>query len=232
MQPTPAARSLPPALAVAGHLTWPSALVLGLVVGTLVGLALAAAIARRSVAELRADLADHRRLAERLHWQADHDPLTGLPNRAMLSAELDAALATEPPGGVAILFVDLDGFKAVNDRYGHALGDAVLRATAHRLRDTIHAPELIARFGGDEFVALVSHVGARHDPAEVAESIRAALLQPIPLADGEVEISACVGVAIADRADITGEELLAAADAAMYRAKAGGPNRVAGVAGP
>ena len=182
---------------------------------------------RRELHRLRAGAVEARALAARLTWLADHDALTGLVNRSVLHARLDDALAEAWPGSVALLFIDLDGFKQVNDRHGHAMGDEVLRAAAERLDRCVQPPGLLARVGGDEFVVLLTGADVDRCPAGAADAIRAELLDPFPVGPRDVAcITASIGVAVAHRARITGAELLRAADAAMYAAKAGGRNQV------
>ncbi len=176
---------------------------------------------RRLQAEVTA-----RRLAEaRLHALALTDPLTGLANRAQLDQRLSQALEREASGGqgFAVALVDLDDFKGVNDRFGHAAGDDLLRQLAARLRLAMRAGDCVARFGGDEFVLLAEGV-AGHDAASlVAAKIGAALLEPVKIAGGaEIVPDGSVGIAICPEHGTTPEALLAAADAAMYAAKRSG----------
>ena len=151
-----------------------------------------------------------------------HDPLTGLPTRPLFSDRLAHALSRAQRSGhqLAVLLVDLDGFKRVNDQCGHGAGDAVLRALGPRLATCARASDTVARYGGDEFVVLcedeVTHVGV----ARVAASIRRACAEPVQLPDGtSVRVSASIGIAWSVEEGVDADALLAAADAAMYRDK-------------
>jgi diguanylate cyclase (GGDEF)-like protein len=156
--------------------------------------------------------------------RADHDPLTGLANRATLSARLRHALqrVKRAEGSVAVLFIDLDNFKRANDALGHAAGDELLRVTAARIDEAVRPGDTVARFGGDEFVALCEDVGGPDDAMDIAERLRVILAEPIPLAAGVAHVTASIGVALPDRPDRSAEMLLQAADRAMYEAKAAG----------
>lgn len=168
------------------------------------------------------DITERRQSEEELARQALHDSLTGLPNRALLADRLERALeqARRPESSVGVLFVDLDGFKAVNDTHGHAAGDAVLTEAAARLRRTVRPSDTVARLSGDEFVVVCDSL---HSPAQ-ADIVRArvqdSLEQPYDLDGVRLSVTASVGVAVADPGDERNpDELLAAADAAMYHAK-------------
>jgi diguanylate cyclase len=163
-----------------------------------------------------ARLSAQRRRAERaLHRMANSDALTGLPNRAACLARLDATLAS-PAGadGLAVLFCDLDGFKPVNDRLGHAAGDALLVAVATRLRSCLREQDLVSRFGGDEFVI----VCGRDAVGPVCDRIRKMVAEPITVAGEEVRIGVSVGVAYAGPHSTT-DDVIGRADLAMYAAK-------------
>jgi diguanylate cyclase (GGDEF)-like protein len=155
-----------------------------------------------------------------------HDPLTGLPNRVLLFDRLQHALrvATRGERMLAIYFVDLDGFKAVNDRFGHEAGDQLLVAVGERLRAATRDADTVARLGGDEFVILGEDIDHAAEPVEIAERIVASLKRPFELAAGDISISGSVGIAVARGAD-GASELLVRADLAMYAAKQRGPGR-------
>ncbi len=174
------------------------------------------------------DLTERKRLEAELVRRATHDELTGLANRAHFQARTAAALAAAAdPGHVAVLFLDLDDFKAVNDSLGHAAGDALLVAAAGRLLNATRGCDTVARLGGDEFAVLVENVSADADARRVADRITAALARPFALdAGGEVLAPASVGLARAAAGD-TADDLLRNADLAMYRAKSEGKARVA-----
>lgn len=165
-----------------------------------------------------------RKLAEaRIQHLAEHDPLTGLPNRAALDHRLEHAVAAAAGTGqaLALLFIDLDGFKPVNDTYGHAVGDLLLQEVASRLRDTLRQADTAARIGGDEFVVLLPAVTSAEDAARIAEKLRAALARVFTLGSRQVTISASVGVAIYPEDGATPDELMQHADASMYGEKQG-----------
>ncbi|TAL26367.1 MAG: diguanylate cyclase [Frankiales bacterium] len=154
--------------------------------------------------------------------RALHDPLTGLPTRSLFTDRLEHALSRARRHGhpLAVLLVDLDGFKRVNDRWGHGAGDAVLRAMGPRLAACARASDTVARYGGDEFVVLcedeVTHVGV----VRVAATIRRACAEPVLLPDGtSVMVSASIGIAWSVEEGVDADALLSAADAAMYRDK-------------
>ncbi|MFF9817826.1 diguanylate cyclase domain-containing protein [Streptomyces sp. NPDC014006] len=167
------------------------------------------------------------RVAQQTHLEhlAFHDALTGLPNRALFADRVAHALRKRAAGAAppVVLFVDLDGFKAVNDSAGHAAGDALLIHAAHRLKASVRAGDTVARLGGDEFAALLEWE-AETDPSnakEVAHRILAALTKPYRLGDKEALVSASIGMAVGFP-NVTPQELLHRADLAMYAAKAAG----------
>ncbi len=165
----------------------------------------------RKVAELHEALAERDRLAGRLQHLAFHDPLTGLANRAMFQQHLAAT-----PAGVAVLLLDLDEFKPINDRHGHAAGDAVLVAVAQRLRAAVRAGDLVARLGGDEFAVVTGDVPA--DLPDFAARLRAAVRQPIDAAGARVSVGVSIGTATVDGSRPV-DAVLHEADLAMYAAK-------------
>ncbi|MFE9829352.1 putative bifunctional diguanylate cyclase/phosphodiesterase [Streptomyces halstedii] len=179
------------------------------------------------------DVSERVRLQEQLRHNAEHDPLTDLPNRALFTARVTQALGGRRSGdqGTAVLFIDLDGFKAVNDTVGHQAGDELLVQAARRLQESVRAWDTAARLGGDEFAALIVGDGTRDQAAreyqvhEIAERLRLTLSQPYRISGGEVRVAASIGVAFAEPA-ITPKDLMRNADLAMYRAKAAGKDRV------
>jgi diguanylate cyclase len=148
---------------------------------------------------------------------ATHDSLTGLPNRALLSDRLAQALAhaTRYRERVMLLVVDLDGFKLVNDMYGHGVGDEVLRQVAARLRACVRACDTVCRYGGDEFVVMLPQIDAFEDAEVVSDKIRACLATPYALGNEHILATASIGVAVY-RDGQTSDELIERADAAMY----------------
>ncbi|MGY1718444.1 putative bifunctional diguanylate cyclase/phosphodiesterase [Blastococcus sp. SYSU DS0552] len=162
-----------------------------------------------------------------LAHQATHDPLTELPNRAQALTLVTSALHRGRRSGemTGLLFIDLDGFKAVNDGHGHAAGDEVLRAVAGRLRAAVRPGDVVCRLGGDEFVVLVEPVHAEHDLIDLAERLIASVSEPIPVGALTVGVGASVGVAISRDGGTDADVLFAEADTAAYRAKAHGRGR-------
>jgi diguanylate cyclase (GGDEF)-like protein len=163
---------------------------------------------------------ERRRLHDQLSYRAQHDGLTGLPNRALLYERLEAEIARAARGGglLGVLYIDLDGFKQINDTHGHDAGDAVLRRLpAHD--PCVRRGDTVARIGGDEFVVLLPLLGRREDAEQIADKIAAALREPIYSNHQRLSVSACVGLAIwpldGDRPD----PLLRFADAQMYGEK-------------
>ncbi|MGA4790815.1 diguanylate cyclase domain-containing protein [Nocardia sp. AB354] len=173
------------------------------------------------------DTTERHRLRAELNWQARHDPLTGLPNRRCLLERIESLISDAREGdSVGLCFVDLDGFKEVNDRYGHRIGDRVLLAVATRMRDNLaDDSRLIARLGGDEFVVLVPPPADDRGVGGVAEAMLSALDGSITVDDHRLRMSASVGAVVAGISNIRAEELLDAADRELYRAKKGGKGR-------
>ncbi|MEW2416873.1 EAL domain-containing protein [Streptomyces sp. NPDC046866] len=179
------------------------------------------------------DVTERVRLQAQLQHSAEHDPLTDLPNRALFTRRVRQALSGRRAGdhSTAVLFIDLDGFKAVNDTLGHQAGDELLVEAARRLQDSVRAGDTAARLGGDEFAALIIGDGSRDRSAreyqvhEIADRLRTTLSRPYRIGGSEVRVAASIGVAFADPG-ITPSDLMRNADLAMYRAKAGGKDRV------
>lgn len=179
------------------------------------------------------DVTERVRLQAQLQHNAEHDPLTDLPNRALFTARVRQALGGRRSGdpGTAVLFIDLDGFKQVNDTIGHQAGDELLVQAGRRLQESVRAGDTAARLGGDEFAALIVGDGTRDQGAreyqvhEIADRLRLTLSQPYRIGPSEVRVAASIGVAFAEPA-ISPTDLMRNADLAMYRAKAGGKDRV------
>jgi diguanylate cyclase (GGDEF)-like protein len=174
---------------------------------------------------VHSDITDRKRSHDALALRATRDNLTGLLNRAALEAEADRVLAEARAMHlrVAVLFVDLDGFKPINDEHGHAVGDEVLRAVGRRLTTAVRTTDRVARFGGDEFVVLVGPLGDVHVAEQTAHRILHAFAGPVRVEDLDLAVSVSVGVAVTDEdGAVTRDGLLDAADGAMYRAKQSG----------
>ena len=184
---------------------------------------------RRVSQGLLVDTTDQKRLQEQLLHDALHDPLTGLANRVLFRDHLERALARRRrrKGTVAVLFLDLDDFKVVNDSLGHRAGDRLLVEFANRLSGQIRASDVAARQGGDEFTVLLDCVIGVDEAIEVAERIAAQMRLPIDLEGRSIVITPSVGIALATDAAMDVDDLLAHADAAMYSAKATGKARCA-----
>jgi diguanylate cyclase (GGDEF)-like protein len=174
------------------------------------------------------DITDRKRAELRLAHLALHDALTGLPNRTLFLDRLQHALDRAGRTGrqVAVLFVDLDRFKGVNDALGHEAGDSLLQQVAQRLQSCVRSSDTLARLAGDEFTVLLEDVAGVHEAQAVAERIQAALQEPFLVAGQQLAVTASVGVALSGPETRQAEELLRRSDAAMYRAKSWGRNRV------
>ncbi|HEX2024371.1 MAG TPA: EAL domain-containing protein [Acidimicrobiales bacterium] len=175
------------------------------------------------------DITERKRAEEEIAFQATHDALTRLPNRVLFMDRLSHALARRRrnPSGLAVLFLDLDRFKWLNDSLGHAAGDEVLVSVATRLRQALRPGDTLARFGGDEFVVLCEDVTSEAAALALAQRLRTALEAPIEVGGEETTLTLSVGIAYASptSAAETAEELVRDADAAMYRAKERGRDR-------
>jgi diguanylate cyclase (GGDEF)-like protein/PAS domain S-box-containing protein len=167
------------------------------------------------------DITERKATQARIEFLAHHDPLTLLPNRLLLRDRVEQAIgrANRMGGLIALLFVDLDEFKEVNDRYGHQAGDAVLREIGQRLAASVRNTDTVCRLGGDEFVIALTDLTTFEIVAEVAEKIRSEVMQPIALPAGIVKIGCSIGTSLYPRDGNDYEVLLASADAAMYAAK-------------
>jgi diguanylate cyclase (GGDEF)-like protein/PAS domain S-box-containing protein len=167
------------------------------------------------------DITERRAMSALMAHAAIHDPLTDLPNRVLFTDRLELALARSLRGSrhVAVVFLDLDHFKLINDSMGHDRGDQLLRAVAERIRDSVRPGDTVARFGGDEFTVLFEDVADAASARDAAERTLASLSEPFELDEGEVFVSASVGIALSTTGHDTPALLLRNADAAMYRAK-------------
>jgi len=170
---------------------------------------------------------ERKRAEVQLAHQALHDPLTGLPNRTLFLDRLELALARgqRRPSAVAVLFLDLDRFKVINDSLGHDTGDRLLVDVAARLQAVLRPGDTVARFGGDEFTILCDDIDGERDAIIIAERVGEAVAAPFVLDDTEAFLTASLGIAMASGRDARPEALIRDADAAMYRAKERGKSR-------
>jgi len=167
-----------------------------------------------------------RRVEDMIRHQASHDPLTGLPNRLLFDKRLSLALVSAHQWGemLAVMFLDLDRFKTINDTLGHASGDQLLQQVAHRLAKCLKPSDTIARWGGDEFTLILPQVRSAHDATEIAKRIIKALKTPFEFHGQEIHVTTSIGIALAPYDGEDAETLLKNADMAMYRAKQQGKN--------
>lgn len=165
---------------------------------------------------------------ERIRHLAQHDPLTDLPNRALFSDRLDQALASAKRDcqRLAVLFMDLDDFKPINDNLGHGVGDQLLQQVALRLRGSLRESDTVARVGGDEFIALLRNIHEQADCAAVAQKLADSLTHPFDIGGHVIQVSVSIGIALYPEHGRGDLELLKHADEAMYEAKQGGGGRV------
>jgi diguanylate cyclase (GGDEF)-like protein/PAS domain S-box-containing protein len=168
-----------------------------------------------------------RKLAEdRLSHLAHHDFLTGLPNRALFLDRLSCALvlARRERTQLAVLFLDLDGFKKVNDTYGHEIGDLLLNGASERLCAAVRASDVVARMGGDEFTFVLNKIGNAENAQKLSEKIVAALAPPFVLNGITCHVGGSIGISLFEGGEMDAETILRQADAAMYQAKKAGKN--------
>jgi diguanylate cyclase (GGDEF)-like protein/PAS domain S-box-containing protein len=168
---------------------------------------------------------ESKRLQADLARRALQDPLTGLANRTLLDDRLRVALARAGRHGslTGVLFLDLDGFKAINDRHGHHVGDQLLKAVGDRLRAVLRPADLVARLGGDEFVAICEELAGLEEAHAIASRVEVAIAAPVPTEAGPLVVHSSVGLALAEGArEADADELIRRADEAMYRAKHAG----------
>lgn len=178
------------------------------------------------VSGIARDVSTYKQLESELAYQATHDPLTGLPNRKLLTRFLDRIL--EVPGSdrsVVILFCDIDNFKVVNDSLGHSAGDELLAGVAGRLREIAKPADVVARFGGDEFVVVTEGVEPVAHALRMAGRISRAMAMPFDLGPTGTHVTVSIGISVAEGGDESAESLLRDADLAMYKAKELGRNR-------
>ncbi len=179
--------------------------------------------ALKALADVAQETAVRLELVDRLGEQARRDSLTDLPNRLMLTEQLTPLLASSEKAQVAVLYLDLDGFKSVNDRFGHAAGDELLRRVGSRLQALIGPDDLVARLGGDEFAMLLTQVPDRGNLDRICRQVLTAVRVPVMLSGHSVVVGACLGVCLGPDGNEAGD-ILRNADMAMYRAKTQGKN--------
>lgn len=173
------------------------------------------------------DVSEAQAMARRMAHLAEHDILTSLPNRGLLDDRLEQgiALAQRHSRGLAVLFIDLDHFKHINDSLGHLIGDQLLRAVALRITPCVRGSDTVSRQGGDEFIVLLSEISRAEDVALIADKIRLAVLEPYTIADHLLHLTASIGVSVYPEDGADPESLIQCADTAMYHAKLKGRNR-------
>lgn len=172
------------------------------------------------------DISERKAAEERIYHLAHHDALTGLANRTLLGDRIRQAIHQARRSGrmVAVLFIDLDGFKLINDTLGHEVGDAMLCSVAERLESLVRDSDTVARMGGDEFLMLLSEIGHEEDAARVAEKIVTSIAEPYQINDQELRTSPSIGISIYPQDAADENALIRSADTAMYHAKAAGRN--------
>jgi diguanylate cyclase (GGDEF)-like protein len=173
-----------------------------------------------------ADITSSKLAHDEFEFLAHHDPLTKLPNRLLFNARLSHSLSRTKRTSdlVAVLMVDLDGFKFINDHYGHQAGDRVLEVVAERLIANTRSEDTVARLGGDEFVVVLEDIAEQSEAMEVANKLIASISQPITLMETAVTVTASVGIALSFNAGDNPKMLVAGADDALYQAKNAGKN--------
>jgi diguanylate cyclase (GGDEF)-like protein len=173
------------------------------------------------------DVTEKRTAQSRIAYLAHHDTLTGLPNRHLLEDRLNQALGLTKRGGagLAVLYLDLDRFKPVNDQHGHAVGDGLLKAVSDRLREHIRETDTAARFGGDEFIVMQTALRNRRDATTLAKRLVTAMHAPFEVAGHTLNIGASIGIALAPEHGVEPEALMKRSDVALYEAKSAGGGR-------
>ena len=186
---------------------------------SVVNLALAVEVHARHALEERLDTVTQE--SESALHAAFHDALTGLPNRALFDNRLEHGLAQAKRHGftLAVMFIDLDGFKAINDKHGHAIGDAVLQSVADRLQENTRVDDTVSRYGGDEFLYLLMSIDDDKHVLQIAGKIAEAIQQPCMLSVGDVVVKSSIGISIFPKDGSSAADLIESADKAMYQAK-------------
>jgi diguanylate cyclase len=179
------------------------------------------AITQVAFANACSDLAEARHQAQHFRFQSLHDNLTTLPNSLSIHECLEAFLKdyASTDYKLAVLFIDIDNFKLVNDVHGHAVGDRVLQIVSARILHSVRVEDRVGRLGGDEFLCLIAHAKSREDTARIAQQIFDAVLEPIQIGSVRLTVHASIGIAFSPDDGIDSDSLIKRADAAMYRAK-------------
>jgi diguanylate cyclase (GGDEF)-like protein len=182
---------------------------------------------RRAILSINRDVTERKRMEETIREMALRDPLTGLPNRKLLYDRLEVAIAAARRNRrlLALMYLDLDGFKEVNDRLGHAAGDELLIGFSRRLGSALRDSDTVGRMGGDEFTILIPEVPSGKVADDLARKLLSELRKPISVAGEVVTVTASLGFTLFPAGGETPDELLRSADAAMYRAKGAGKDR-------
>ena len=177
-------------------------------------------------ASVYTDITERKRLEDKINYMATHDTLTDIPNRVLLMDRLDLALARarRDKTKVAVLFLDLDNFKPVNDAMGHMIGDQILKQMANRMISCLRKTDSVARFGGDEFAIVMTDVKNTNDATNMAQNLNKVLSKPISLGSKETSLGASIGISLYPDHAQASEALLSLADEAMYVAKKKGKN--------
>jgi diguanylate cyclase (GGDEF)-like protein/PAS domain S-box-containing protein len=170
------------------------------------------------------DISERKEYELRLQQQALYDPLTNLPNRTLFEDRYQSIHSKTDQGLIAVLFVDLDNFKYINDDYGHAVGDQVLQELSSRMQGTLRDSDIVARLGGDEFVIILENIRNKMDVSKITEKLLNNIYLPIQLGDHCIQITASIGISIAEKRNLPHLDLLKYSDAAMYQAKDSGKN--------
>lgn len=180
----------------------------------------------RNFIAIFSDISERKNVDERLYFMAHYDPLTGLPNRSLLHDRLLQAITYAKRQGtrVAVMFLDLDRFKTINDTLGHSMGDLLLQAVAERLKGCLRTSDTVARLGGDEFILVLPDLRDSDHAGKIAQKILDLLGRPYSIRDMELHTSASIGISVYPEDGISNEELISNSDVAMYRAKDNGKN--------